>query len=78
MTWREWLGMAFCEAPGEPSIRRIVFGLVFVFAMGLCVAGLWLEVAETVKTIAITLITTAAGVVGIGRFAEALDGKGSK
>ena len=71
----KWLDMLFSEAPGEPSIRRVMFAVVFLFAMALCIAGLFLAIPEAVKTIAITLITSAAGVVGVGRLAEALDKK---
>jgi len=68
-----WLSEMLCEEPGEPSIRRVVFLLSFLFAVIICFIGLKFPVSETVERIVITIITAAFGVVGLGRFAEALD-----
>jgi hypothetical protein len=69
----KWLSALLCEAPGEPSVRRVVFALSFVFAVVICFIGLKIQISETVERIVITIVTAAFGVVGIGRFAEAMD-----
>jgi hypothetical protein len=73
MDWRKWLSELFCEEPGEPSIRRVVFALSFLFAVVVCFMGLRVPVSDSVKDIVITIITAAFSVMGIGRIAEALD-----
>jgi len=68
-----WFSILFSEAPGEPSIRRVVFALSFVFGAALCFLGVWTDIPAAVERIAITIIGAAFGVMGIGRFAEAMD-----
>jgi hypothetical protein len=69
----KWLSEMLCEEQGEPSIRRVIFALSFVFAVVICFIGLKIQISETVERIVITIVTAAFGVVGIGRFAEAMD-----
>jgi len=68
-----WLSLAHSEAPGEPSIRRIIFSVTFISVIALCFCGLKWPIPDNVRTISIALITAAAGAVGAGRFAEAFD-----
>lgn len=68
-----WISLLLSEAPGEPSIRRVVFALAFVFGAALCFLGVWTDIPSSVERIAITIISAAAGAVGAGRFAEAME-----
>ena len=71
-----WLSMLFCEAPAEPSIRRVVFFFAFVFGMAVCGLGIaGYEISSPVQTIAITIITSASGAMGLGRIAEAIEAR---
>ena len=63
----------FCEAPGEWSMRRLLCFCAFVFGVAICFLGLKYEITETVKTIAITILSLSFGAMAAGRFAEAMD-----
>ena len=71
-----WLVMFFCEAPGEPSMRRLLCFCAFVFGVAICFLGLKHEITEAVKTIAITILSLSFGAMAAGRFAEAMDRSG--
>ena len=74
---RQWLSMLFSEAPGEPSIRRVAFGVTVLFVMALCFVGAFRGgLGDGVVTLAVTLVTATTGAVGIGRFAEAMENRG--
>lgn len=71
--FRDWLSMLFSEAPGEPSIRRVVFAVVFAAAVLLWFIGIFKEIPVNVWDMAKTTVYAASGVMGAGRFAEALE-----
>jgi len=75
---RNWLSELLSESPGEPSIRRVVFALSFLFGAALCFVGLWTDIPSNVSTLAITIIGAAFGVMGVGRITEAFEDKGDK
>lgn len=68
-TMKQWLYGLFQEAPGEPSVRRVVFFLAFLFGAGLCLLGFRFDVGEPVERLAMAIVTCAFGVMGAGRFA---------
>jgi uncharacterized membrane protein len=68
-----WLSLLLSEAPGEPSIRRVLCLCAFLFGCALCLLGLRYEISGSVKDIAIFMLTSAFGAVTAGRFAEAIE-----
>jgi len=72
---KHWLYGLFEEAPGEPSIRRVVFAAAFVFGTLFCLLGLCCSVSPEVERVAIAIVTGAFGVMGVGRFAEAWENR---
>jgi hypothetical protein len=71
-----WLSLLFSEGEGEPSIRRVVFFLSFIFGVVLCLIGFWCDISPPVERVAITIIGAAFGVMGVGRIAEAVERQG--
>jgi hypothetical protein len=67
---QSWLKHLLSEGDSEPSVRRVVFFLTFLFSMAICAAGLWVEIPTAVETLTITMIGTSTGAVTVGRFAE--------
>ena len=65
----------FEEAPGVKSVRRLIFFAAFVFGVGMCIAGIWLPVNETVAGITKTIVISAFGVMGAGRIAEMFENR---
>jgi hypothetical protein len=68
-----WLSALLSEAPGEPSLRRVLCLAAFLFGCALCLLGLRYEIGPGVRDVAIFIVTAAFGAVTAGRFAEALD-----
>jgi hypothetical protein len=73
-----WLKRMLSEGDGEPSVRRVVFFLSFVFGVAFCIANRQIEISNGIKEIAITIITASFSVMGLGRVAEALETKWEK
>jgi hypothetical protein len=71
-----WLSLLLSEAPGEPSIRRVLCLLAFLLGAAMCLLGLRHEIPAAAKDIAMLLITLAFGALTAGRFAEAMDKTG--
>jgi hypothetical protein len=65
----------FEEAPGQTSVRRVVFFITFVFSMAFCLLGLKFEITEQAKELVIALFALASTVMGAGRFAEAMENR---
>jgi hypothetical protein len=65
-----WHKQMLSEGDGEPSVRRYVFFITFLFSMAICATGLWVEIPMAVETLTITMIGTSTGAVTVGRFAE--------
>jgi hypothetical protein len=72
----DWLDESHREACGKRSHRRMILSAAFAFAAGLCIAGLFVEISKPVEAIAIFLVTSAFGLNGFGRFAEAMEKRG--
>jgi hypothetical protein len=70
-----WLRQMLSEGDGRLSVRRVVFFAAFVLGAAFCVAYRDAEISSGIKEIAITIITGAFGVMGVGRVAEALETK---
>jgi hypothetical protein len=68
-----WVARLFCGANGQPSIRRVVFALTYLFGFGMCYMGFERDIAPNALTLAITLAGGATAAVGAGRFAEAME-----
>jgi hypothetical protein len=68
-----WLSLLLSEAPGEPSLRRVLCLAAFIFGCALCLLGLRFEISPGVRDLAIFIVTAAFGAVTAGRFAEAID-----
>jgi hypothetical protein len=66
----------FDEAPGQRSVRRVAFFLSFLLGVGVCIAGLFVEVSDPVKDLVVAILASATGAVGLGRFAEAWEARG--
>jgi hypothetical protein len=75
---KSWLKRLLSEGDGEPSVRRVVFFLSFLFGAVFCVAYREAEISDSVKEIVITIITGSFSVMGLGRVAEALESKWEK
>jgi len=73
---REWLSLMLSEAPGEPSVRRVVFFVVFVSAILLWVLGIFVTVPPDVWDVVKTTILAASSVMGVGRVAEIFERRG--
>jgi hypothetical protein len=75
---KSWLKRLLSEGDGEPSVRRVVFFMSFLFGVFFCVAYREAEISNNVKEIVITIISGSFGVMGLGRVAEALETKWEK
>jgi hypothetical protein len=63
----------FEEAPGQTSIRRIVFAIVMLAAMIMCFSGFRWPIQDNARIVALAAIAAAATGVTAGRFAEGMD-----
>jgi hypothetical protein len=72
----QWLKEALSEAcdcnggAGKGSIRRGVLALVFLAAIARGFLAMWFDLSASELSFWIPLMTLAAGLVGVGRFAE--------
>jgi len=63
------------EAPGVKSVKRLVFFTAFIFGVAMCGVGFFIPISEPVKELAITIVTAAFGMMGVGVLAEAWESK---
>jgi hypothetical protein len=70
-----WLSLLLSEAPGEPSIRRVLCAIVTLTCCALC---FWPGLTALGKDLAAVALVTAFGAVTAGRFAEAMDRRGGE
>lgn len=70
---RNWISLMLSEAPGEPSVRRVVFFIAFWITAAIELLGIWFPPSDALANLVITVFITCAGTVGIGRVGEALE-----
>jgi hypothetical protein len=70
-----WLSLLLSEAPGEPSIRRVLCALATLVGLGLCFCP---GLTSNGKDVAIFIIMSAYAAMTAGRFAEAMDQRGGE
>jgi len=67
---RDWFSELLSESPGEPSIRRVVFFLSFLFGAALCFVGVFTDIPTSVLTLATTIVGLSFGLMGVTRIFE--------